>query len=73
MHCASGYRAAVAASWLDARGVDVVLIDDSFSAAAPAGLEILSRDDLPRSPRGGSTRSGAGTHVNGLTASGMRE
>lgn len=73
VHCASGYRAAVAASWLDAHGVDVVLIDDSFSAAAPAGLEILSRDDLPRSPRGGSTRSGAGTHVNGLTASGMRE
>lgn len=73
VHCASGYRAAVAASWLDARGVDVVLVDDSFSSAAPAGLEVLSGDDRPRRPVGSSRRSGSGAHVTSLTASGIRE
>jgi uncharacterized NAD(P)/FAD-binding protein YdhS/glyoxylase-like metal-dependent hydrolase (beta-lactamase superfamily II)/rhodanese-related sulfurtransferase len=73
VHCASGYRAAVAASWLDARGVDVVLVDDSFSSAAPAGLEVLSGDDLPKRPAGSSRRSGSRTRVTSLTASGIRE
>ncbi len=31
VHCASGYRAGIAASVLDAAGLDVVLIDDDFS------------------------------------------
>ncbi|MCT7660394.1 MBL fold metallo-hydrolase [Mycobacterium deserti] len=38
VHCASGYRASIAASILDDRGRDVVLIDDEFEAAARVGL-----------------------------------
>ena len=40
VHCASGYRASVAAGLLDRAGRDVVLIDDSFDNAATAGLVI---------------------------------
>lgn len=42
VHCASGFRASIAASLLDRAGVDVVLIDDSFDNAADSGLEIES-------------------------------
>jgi hydroxyacylglutathione hydrolase len=38
VHCASGMRATMAASMLDATGRDVVLIDDTFEAAGDAGL-----------------------------------
>jgi hydroxyacylglutathione hydrolase len=38
VHCASGYRASIAASLLDRAGRDVVLIDDSFADAVAAGL-----------------------------------
>ena len=38
VHCQSGYRASIAASLLDRAGRDVVLIDDSFDAAATHGL-----------------------------------
>jgi glyoxylase-like metal-dependent hydrolase (beta-lactamase superfamily II)/rhodanese-related sulfurtransferase len=38
VHCASGYRASIAASLLDRAGRDVVLIDDSFDSAVDAGL-----------------------------------
>ncbi|MFG2191015.1 rhodanese-like domain-containing protein [Streptomyces sp. NPDC048639] len=37
-HCASGMRAAMAASLLDAAGRSVVLVDDRFEAAEKAGL-----------------------------------
>ncbi len=40
VHCASGMRAAIAASLLDAAGRDVVAVDDSFTAAEPAGLPL---------------------------------
>ncbi|MET8679704.1 MBL fold metallo-hydrolase [Streptomyces sp. NPDC004647] len=40
VHCASGMRAAIAASLLDAEGRDVVAVDDGFDAAAEAGLSI---------------------------------
>lgn len=40
VHCASGFRASIAASLLDRAGHDVVLIDDDFDNAAPAGLPI---------------------------------
>ena len=40
VHCGSGYRAAVAASVLDRAGRRVVHVDDSFDAAAGAGLEV---------------------------------
>jgi glyoxylase-like metal-dependent hydrolase (beta-lactamase superfamily II)/rhodanese-related sulfurtransferase len=40
VHCAGGMRAAIAASLLDAAGRDVVAVDDSFTAAEPAGLPL---------------------------------
>jgi hydroxyacylglutathione hydrolase len=40
VHCQSGYRAAVAASLLAARGRAVVAVDDDFSAAEEAGLAL---------------------------------
>jgi len=42
VHCAAGYRAAVAASLLAARGRQVVAINDEFSAAAEAGLPVVT-------------------------------
>ncbi len=43
IHCAGGYRASVVASVLDARGYDVVAVDDSFGEnAAPAGLPLVA-------------------------------
>lgn len=38
VHCATGFRASIAASLLDRGGRDVVLIDDDFANAAPAGM-----------------------------------
>ncbi|MBY5163104.1 MBL fold metallo-hydrolase [Salsipaludibacter albus] len=38
VHCGAGYRAAIAASLLDATGRDVVLIDDEFDRAVDLGL-----------------------------------
>ena len=40
VHCRSGYRAAVAASILDAAGRPVVAIDDEYANAAVAGLAL---------------------------------
>jgi glyoxylase-like metal-dependent hydrolase (beta-lactamase superfamily II)/rhodanese-related sulfurtransferase len=42
VHCEAGFRAAIAASLLDAQGVPVVLINDSLAAAVSAGLELQS-------------------------------
>jgi hydroxyacylglutathione hydrolase len=42
VHCASGYRASIAASFLAAAGRRVVLIDDTFDNAADAGLAMAS-------------------------------
>ena len=44
MHCRSGYRAAVAASFLDAAGRTVVAIDDEYDRAAEAGLALITSD-----------------------------
>lgn len=38
VHCQAGYRAAIAASLLDAAGRQVVLINDHFAAAERTGL-----------------------------------
>jgi hydroxyacylglutathione hydrolase len=38
VHCASGYRAAIAASLLERAGRDVVLIDDEYARAVELGL-----------------------------------
>ena len=40
VHCRSGYRAAIAASLLDAAGRTVVAVDDDYHRAAPAGLPV---------------------------------
>ncbi|MDP3892170.1 rhodanese-like domain-containing protein, partial [Nocardioides sp.] len=41
VHCASGYRASVAASILDASGRRLVAIDDSFENAEKVGLHLV--------------------------------
>jgi hydroxyacylglutathione hydrolase len=45
VHCASGYRASVAASFLDAAGRTPVAIDDSFGNAEKVGLHLVSPSD----------------------------
>ena len=45
MHCAAGYRAAVAGSLLARAGRDVIVVSDQFSSAVDAGLEIVSDCD----------------------------
>lgn len=42
VHCASGMRAGIAASLLDAAGRDVVAVDDGYENAASAGLPVRS-------------------------------
>jgi glyoxylase-like metal-dependent hydrolase (beta-lactamase superfamily II)/rhodanese-related sulfurtransferase len=46
VHCAAGYRASVVAAALDARGHRVVAVDDDFSNAQPAGLEIVAPQEV---------------------------
>ena len=41
VHCASGYRASIAASLLDAHGRSLVAIDDSFENAEKVGLHLV--------------------------------
>ncbi len=43
VHCEAGYRACIAASFLDAAGRTVVAVDDEFQRAAPAGLPVGGR------------------------------
>ena len=40
VHCEAGYRASVAASFLDAAGRTVVAVDDEYTRAARAGLPV---------------------------------
>jgi rhodanese-related sulfurtransferase len=42
VHCAAGYRAAVAASLLDRAGREVVLVDDDIGRVEEAGLDLVS-------------------------------
>jgi len=42
VHCAGGYRAGVVAALLDAHGVEVIAVDDSFDNAGTAGLPLTS-------------------------------
>lgn len=41
VHCAAGYRASIAASFLDAAGRTLVAIDDQFENAAKTGLHLV--------------------------------
>lgn len=43
VHCAAGYRASIAASFLAAGGIDVVAVDDGFERAADSGLELVAQ------------------------------
>ncbi|MQS10891.1 MBL fold metallo-hydrolase [Streptomyces kaniharaensis] len=45
VHCATGMRAAIAASLLDAAGHRVVAVDDDFAVAAAAGLPVDTSDE----------------------------
>ena len=38
VHCASGFRASIAASLLDRGGREIVLIDDEYATAVKIGL-----------------------------------
>jgi rhodanese-related sulfurtransferase len=51
VYCGSGYRASIAASVLDRPGRQVVLVNDSYGAAAEAGLE----DERPTEAAGSPT------------------
>ena len=42
VHCAAGYRASIAASFLAAAGTPVVAVDDSFDEAASSGLVLAT-------------------------------
>jgi glyoxylase-like metal-dependent hydrolase (beta-lactamase superfamily II)/rhodanese-related sulfurtransferase len=44
VHCASGYRASIAASFLDAAGRTLMAVDDSFENAEKVGLHVVSHD-----------------------------
>ncbi len=44
VHCASGYRAAIAASLIDASGRTPVAVDDSFENAEKVGLHLVGPD-----------------------------
>ena len=44
VHCASGYRASIAASFLNAAGRRPTSIDDSFENAEKVGLHLVSPD-----------------------------
>ncbi|MBE7323552.1 MBL fold metallo-hydrolase [Nocardioides sp. Y6] len=44
VHCAGGYRASVAASFLAAAGAELVAVDDSFDNAAAAGLPLVGSE-----------------------------
>ncbi len=44
VHCAGGYRASVAASFLAAAGLPLVAIDDSFGNAEEVGLHLVGPD-----------------------------
>ena len=48
VHCEAGYRASVAASFLDAAGRTVVAIDDDYDRAAGAGLPIVTPVGISR-------------------------
>ena len=51
VHCASGYRASIAASFLDAAGRTLVAIDDSFENAEKVGLHLVEPGEQPSATR----------------------
>jgi hydroxyacylglutathione hydrolase len=57
VHCAGGYRASVAASFLSAANKKLVAIDDTFDNAKATGLHLITEQD--ESPPGDATHGGA--------------
>ena len=51
VHCAGGYRASVAASFLSAAGRRLVAIDDTFDHAREVGLHLVGTDQESRPDR----------------------
>lgn len=47
VHCATGYRASIAASLLARAGREVVLVDDAFDAHAPEHFDLIVPDRTP--------------------------
>ncbi len=45
VHCASGYRASIAASFLDAAGRTLVAVDDSFENAEKVNLHLVGAEE----------------------------
>ena len=45
VHCAAGYRAAAAASLLEAAGYDVVAVDEDFTKARESSLDIVTQSE----------------------------
>jgi hydroxyacylglutathione hydrolase len=59
VHCATGYRASIAASLLDRAGRPVVAIDDDWALASrQASLQILTGAPFALTAAGGGTRHG---------------
>ncbi|MCC5034246.1 MBL fold metallo-hydrolase [Streptomyces sp. WAC 00631] len=52
VHCASGMRATIAASMLDAAGREAVVVDDAFDAAGKAGLRVVRPEEGDRPEEG---------------------
>jgi len=65
VHCAGGYRASVAASFLSAANRRLVAIDDTFDNAKLTGLHLITSDDtaegngIEDGPERGSDSEGA--------------
>ncbi|MFI7063577.1 rhodanese-like domain-containing protein [Kribbella sp. NPDC050124] len=45
VHCAAGYRASIAASFLHAAGLDLVAVDDTFENAPTSGLPVIRHSE----------------------------
>ncbi len=59
VHCATGYRAGIAASLLERSGHEVVLVDDDFERAVGAGLSVVVEGPAGCGPLGPVVRSPA--------------
>jgi rhodanese-related sulfurtransferase len=65
VHCAGGYRASVAASFLSAAHKSLVAIDDTFDNARATGLHLITAEDeitgdeITAQQEAGRTRVGA--------------
>ncbi|MDQ1706762.1 MAG: hydroxyacylglutathione hydrolase [Frankiaceae bacterium] len=59
VYCGGGFRAAIAASLLDAAGLPVTLIDAAYDAAVAAGLTVTEGLPVPTAGNAGFVQGGA--------------